>query len=58
MSVFDEAKTEIVEMLKLAKRIELFDSVIMYYEIKPTKEALRKRKGDEIRYVELLKKYT
>jgi hypothetical protein len=58
MNIFDTAKQEIKEMIKLAKDIEKFDSLLMSTSIKPTEIAFERRRRNKRRYVTLLAKYT
>lgn len=59
MNVFDTAKTEIKEMVDLARYLEHFDRALMTSEnFTPTETAWNKRNKSEKRYVWLLKKYT
>lgn len=59
MNIFDKAKSEIKEMVGLARFIDRFDLQMMAPgTLKPTKTALKRRKNCEKRYVVLLKRYT
>jgi hypothetical protein len=58
MNIFDEAKLEIRELVRLTKVIERYDTVLMHASIKPTPFAIKKRIDNEKKYTKLLKKYT
>lgn len=59
MNIFDKAKSEIKEMLGLARFIDRFDFQMMAPGgPKPTETALKRRRNCEKRYVTLLKRYT
>ncbi|MFH1480763.1 MAG: hypothetical protein ABIG67_05820 [Pseudomonadota bacterium] len=56
MNIFDLAKIEIAEMVELVRSITVFDYRAMSGVI-PTDEAYLTRKHDEMRFIELKRKY-
>ena len=54
----DTMKSEIKELIELTRYLERFDAIMYSASISPTQEAADIRQQSEIRYVELLEKYT